>query len=181
MSFTFPKSKRRGYEPAAVDAFIEKAREQYSHRDANLMISVDLRQAEFPMVRKGYSVSAVDGAIDRLEDAFAKAEIDRKRAVGGHDALHDRIVAIKTSLTGRLDRPRRRHFSSTGLILRGYDRKQVDRFMVSVEAHIETGRELDLNSVRRAVFKVKRGGYAEIQVDAFIDRVVELLHIERYS
>ncbi|MCX8530634.1 MAG: DivIVA domain-containing protein [Rhodoluna sp.] len=181
MSFTFPKSKRRGYEPEAVDAFIAKAREQYSHRDANIITSLDLRQAEFPMIRKGYSVSAVDGAIDRLEDAFAKAEIDRKRAAGGYDALRDRIVAIKLLLKGRLDRPKRQHFSSTGLILRGYDRKQVDRFMASVAAHIETGRELDLNSVRRAVFKVKRGGYAEIQVDAFIDRVVELLHIERYS
>ncbi len=181
MSFTFPKSKRRGYEPAAVDSFIAKAREQYAHRDANIINSLDLRRSEFPMVRKGYSVSAVDGAIDRLEDAFAKAEIERKRSAGGFDALRDRIVAIKASLKGRLDRPKRQHFSNTGLILRGYDRKQVDRFMASVAAHIETGRELDLNSVRRAVFKLKRGGYAEIQVDAFIDRVVELLHLERYS
>ncbi|MEN9731485.1 MAG: hypothetical protein RL488_795 [Actinomycetota bacterium] len=181
MSFTFPKSKKLGYEPAAVDAFIARAREQYAHRDANIITSLDLRRAEFPLVKHGYSVSAVDGAIDRLEDAFAKSEIERKRAAGGFDALRDRIVAIKSSLKGRLDRPKRHHFSSTGWILRGYDRKQVDRFMASVSAHIETGRELDLNSVRRAVFKVKRGGYAEIEVDAFIDRVVELLHIERYS
>jgi DivIVA domain-containing protein len=181
VSFTFPKSKKLGYEPAAVDAFIARAREQYSHRDANIITSLDLRRAEFPMVKHGYSVSAVDGAIDRLEDAFAKSEIERKRAAGGYDALRDRIIAIKSSLRGRLDRPKRHHFSSTGWILRGYDRKQVDRFMASVSAHVETGRELDLNSVRRAVFKVKRGGYAEIEVDAFIDRVVELLHIERYS
>jgi DivIVA domain-containing protein len=181
VSFTFPKSKGRGYEPAAVDAFIAKAREQYAHREANILSSLDLRRSEFPMVSKGYSVSAVDAAIDRLEDAFAKSEIDRKRATGGFDALRDRIVAVKSVLHGRLDRPKRHRFDSTGLVLRGYDRKQVDRFMQSVEAHIETGRELDLNSVRRAVFKLKRGGYAEIQVDAFIDRVVELLHIERYS
>jgi DivIVA domain-containing protein len=181
VSFTFPKSKGRGYEPAAVDSFIAKAREQYAHREANIVSSLDLRRSEFPMVKNGYSVSAVDSAIDRLEDAFAKSEIDRKRTAGGFDALRDRKVAIKALLHGRLDRPKRHHFSTTGLILRGYDRKQVDRFLQSVEAHIETGRELDLNSVRRAVFKLKRGGYAEIQVDAFIDRVVELLHIERYS
>ena len=181
MSFTFPKSKRRGYEPEAVDAFIAKAREQYAHREANIINSMDLRRSEFPMVRHGYSVSAVDGAIDRLEDAFAKAEIERRRVAGGFDALRDRIVAIKASLNGRLERPKRHRFSTSGLILRGYDRKQVDRFLASVAAHIETGRELDLNSVRRAVFKVKRGGYAEIQVDAFIDRVVELLPLELHS
>ncbi len=181
MSFTFPKAKRRGYEPAAVDAFIDLARVQYADRNARVVTSLELRRAEFPMVKKGYSVSAVDAAIDRLEDTFAKAEIDAKRAAGGFDAILDRVVAIKSTLIGRLERPKRHHFSNTGLILRGYDRKQVDRFMASVSAHIETGRELDINSVRRAVFKVKRGGYAEIEVDAFIDRVVELLHLERYS
>jgi DivIVA domain-containing protein len=181
VSFSFPKAKSRGYEPAAVDAFIELARLQYADRNSRIVTSMDLRRAEFPMVKKGYSVSAVDGAIDRLEDAFAKAEIEAKRAAGGFDSILDRIIAIKSALIGRLDRPKRHHFSSTGFILRGYDRKQVDRFMASVRAHVETGRELDLNSVRRAVFKVKRGGYAEIEVDAFIDRVVELLHLERFS
>lgn len=181
MSFSFPKAKSRGYEPAAVDEFIELARLQYADRTSRIVTSQDLRRAEFPMVKKGYSVSAVDGAIDRLEDAFAKAEIEAKRAAGGFDSILDRVIAIKSLLIGRLDRPKRQHFSNTGWILRGYDRKQVDRFLASVRAHIETGRELDLNSVRRAVFKVKRGGYAEIEVDAFIDRVVELLHLERFS
>lgn len=181
MSFSFPKAKKRqlGYDPAAVDAFIAKAREQYAHREANLLSSNELRRAEFPLMRGGYSVSAVDGALDRLEDAFADAEAKRKVDLLGFDAVADRIVAIKSVLSGRIERPKRKKFSGTGWLLRGYDRKQVDRFMASVRAHIETGKDLDLNSVRRAVFRLKRGGYAEVQVDAFIDKVVELLHFER--
>jgi DivIVA domain-containing protein len=38
---------------------------------------------------------------------------------------------------------------------------------------------LQLNVVRRAIFKANRGGYVESQVDAFIDRVVEILQIEK--
>ena len=181
MSFTFPKTKKLGYDPAEVDSFIALAREQFAHREDQVVSASDLRRVEFKLVRGGYSVSAVDGAIDRLEDAFADSEMQKRVANAGLDATRDRVVAIKTLITGRLDRPKRKHFASSGWILRGYDRRQVDRFLASVAAHIETGRELDLNSVRRAVFKVKRGGYAEIQVDAFIERVVELLHLERHS
>ena len=179
MSFSFPKSKR-GYAPAEVDAFIEQARRQFSHPGDTVITSKDLRRTQFQLVKGGYSVSAVDAAIDRLEDAFAKNEIERAKALEGFSTIADRILGVKASIAGRLVRPKNRRFDSTGLILRGYDRKQVDRFLVSVQAHIDTGRELDLNSVRRAVFKVKRGGYVESQVDAYIDRVVELLHLELY-
>ncbi len=181
MSFTFPKTKKLGYDPAEVDSFIALAREQFAHRDDQVVSASDLRRVEFTLVRGGYSVSAVDGAIDRLEDAFAESEQKKRIATLGFDAGRERLASLKSLINGRLDRPKRQHFSSSGLILRGYDRKQVDRFLASVAAHIETGRELDLNSARRAVFKVKRGGYAENQVDAFIERVVELLHLERFS
>lgn len=179
MSFSFPKSKR-GYKPAEVDAFIERARQQFTHPGDLVITSKDLRRTEFQLVRGGYSVSAVDAAIDRLEDAFAKNEIERAKQFKGSSAIADRTLAVKAVIAGRLVRPAKRRFDTTGLVLRGYDRKQVDRFLNSVQAHIDTGRELDLNSVRRAVFKGKRGGYVESQVDAFIDRVVELLHLELF-
>mgnify|MGYP000553008093 CR=1 FL=1 len=181
MSFTFPKTKKLGYDPAEVDSFIAVAREKFANRDDVVFSADEVRRVEFKLVRGGYSVSAVDGAIDRLEDAFAESEQKNRTATLGFDAGRERLASLKSLISGRLDRPKRQHFSSSGLILRGYDRKQVDRFLASVAAHIETGRELDLNSARRAVFKVKRGGYAENQVDAFIERVVELLHLERFS
>jgi DivIVA domain-containing protein len=38
-----------------------------------------------------------------------------------------------------------------------------------------------MSEVRRIVFSAQRGGYAENQVDAFIDRVIQILHYERNS
>jgi len=38
---------------------------------------------------------------------------------------------------------------------------------------------LAMDDVRRVVFNVKRLGYVEAQVDAFIDRVIEALQIEQ--
>jgi DivIVA domain-containing protein len=66
-----------------------------------------------------------------------------------------------------------------GYLLRGYDRKQVDQLCNQVSVHLASGTPLQLNVVRRAIFKAKRGGYVESQVDAFIDRVVEILQIEK--
>ncbi len=183
MSFSFPAAKpnQAGYEQSEVDAFIASAREQFLHPDARNLTALDLRRTEFTIRKGGYSVSAVDAAIDRLEDAFADRELKAKMALGGHHSLVTRAIAIKELLRGRLNRPKGRRFKNTGLILRGYDRKQVDAFLASVAAHLDSGQTLNLDSVRRAVFRVKRGGYAESQVDAFIDRVIELLQIERHT
>ncbi|MEY4310885.1 MAG: hypothetical protein RLZ71_811 [Actinomycetota bacterium] len=183
MSFSFPKSKKSayGYEPTEVDAFIAKAREQYARSEADLLASLDLRRTEFKLVKGGYSISAVDSAIDKLEDTFADREISRLRMRGGFEALHERKMEIKLALVGRLERKRGKRFKNTGLILRGYNRRQVERFLTRVEKHIESGDALSLDYVRRIIFKASRGGYAENQVDAFIDRVVELLQIERAS
>lgn len=183
MSFSFPKAKKSvyGYEPTEVDAFIAKAREQYARTEADLLASIDLRRTEFKLVKGGYSISAVDSAIDRLEDTFAERELSRLKARGGYEAIHERAMQIKIALVGRLDRKPGKRFKRTGLILRGYNRRQVERFLARVEKHIESGDALSLDYVRRIIFKASRGGYAENQVDAFIDRVVELLQIERTS
>ena len=44
-------------------------------------------------------------------------------------------------------------------------------------AYLEQDKPLSVDSVRRAVFRpaVGRDGYEEAQVDAFLDRVVELM------
>lgn len=183
MSFSFPTTKRStlGYKPEQVDAFIAKAREQYARSDIDLLASTDLRHAEFELVKGGYSISAVDIAIDRLEDAFATRELERRKARVGDWALSRRATELKELLLGRTDRPKRKRFAGTGLVLRGYSKRQVDVFIDDVAEHLVSGQALSLESVRRVVFKAKRGGYAENQVDAFIERVVELLQIERVS
>lgn len=55
----FPKASGKGYDPAAVDAFLE---------DAGTATVEEIRAARFGTVRKnGYDMTAVDDALDRLE------------------------------------------------------------------------------------------------------------------
>ncbi len=119
--------------------------------------------------------------MDRLEDTFAKREIERQRDLRGQSAVLDRLERITEIVRGRLIRPKRKKFSSVGWLLRGYSRSQVDQLCVQIQKHLDAGDKLQLNVVRRSIFKAKRGGYVEAQVDAFLDRVAEILQIEKNS
>lgn len=179
MSFPFPNAKPRklGYEPSEVDSFISLAREAYNNLEDGH--SLGIREREFTLVKGGYSVTAVDVAMDRLEDSFSSRRMAAQLAKAGSESLHERANEIRILLVGRLERPIGKRFDSTGLIFRGYSRKQVDAFLVDVSSHIDKRTALSLDEVRKVIFTPKRGGYAENQVDAFIDRVIELLQIEK--
>jgi DivIVA domain-containing protein len=182
VSFKFPSaaSDKPGYDQIQVDSFITNARTQYSDLSLELVTSNAIRNIEFDLVHGGYDIIAVDTAMDRLEDAFSAREIQRQKQTRGEAALQDRLVRITEIVSGRLVRPKKKKFSNVGFLLRGYDRKQVDTLCNQVAEHLASGRSLQLNVVRRAIFKAKRGGYVESQVDAFIDRVVEILQLEKH-
>lgn len=181
MSYSFPLAQpdQPGYDRAQVDTFIALARSQYSDSAQEILTANQLRNTEFDLVHGGYDLIEVDAAMDRLEDAFAAREIQRQKLFRGDFAVKDRLERITEIVLGRLERPKRKKFSSVGFLLRGYDRKQVDQLCVQIEQHLKSGSKIHLNVVRRAIFKAKRGGYVESQVDAFIDRVVEILQIEK--
>lgn len=183
MTYSFPAANPDvwGYQTQQVDAFVEKARQQYTQPDSELVTSNSIRNTQYDLVRGGYDISAVDTAMDRLEDAFAKREIQRQSEHRGHTAVLDRLARITEIVQGRLVRPKRKKFSNVGWLLRGYSRKQVDQLCMQIANHLESGEKLQLNVVRRSIFKAKRGGYVEAQVDAFLDRVAEILQIEKNS
>ena len=181
MSETFPKAKRRvwGYQVAEVDELISKARSQYQNPELNLVSAASLRTLQFTMARGGYSVSAVDAAIDRLEEIFSDREIQSELQHLGEYSLRDRYEKLRHSLLERLDRPKRKRFKRAGLFLKGYHPKQVDSFCERIDRRLSSGGSLAVTDVRRVLFKAKRGGYAEGQVDAYLDKVVETLQVER--
>lgn len=181
MSYSFPpaEAKQLGYDRAQVDKFVEHARVQYGDSNLELVTSNLIRNTEFDLVQGGYLVHAVDTAMDRLEDAFAAREIQRQKLFRGEFAVNDRLARITEIVTARISRPKKHKFGTVGWILRGYDRKQVDALCVQIQNHLDNKTPLQLNVVRRSIFKAKRGGYIESQVDAFIDRVVEILQIEK--
>ncbi len=181
MSFPFPHAKPRklGYAPAEVDAFIAEARTAFNNNEDGVRLQI--REREFALVKGGYSVTAVDVAMDRLEDSFSARALAKLVSERGQETLSERANELRVLLVGRLERPRSKRFKSTGPILRGYSRKEVDTFLARVSSHIDTRTALSLDDVRKVIFTPKRGGYAENQVDAFIDRVIELLQVEKVS
>jgi len=126
-------------------------------------------------------VSAVDSALDRIEDALADREITRKRESRGAGSVADHLLRIREIVQTRAQRPKGKRFDRANWPARGYNRKQVDRLCNLVLEHIINEEKITMHEVRRIVFTAQRGGYAENQVDAFIDRVVQILHIERNS
>jgi DivIVA domain-containing protein len=181
MSFTFPRTakKKPGYSAEQVDAFLARARAQFTNPVDGGVTAYDVRNTEFDLIDGGYDPAIVDGAMDKLEDSFASRELQRQKTERGSYAIEDRLTRIIDLIRGRLERPRNQRFSNTGWLLRGYSRKQVDALCEHIAGHLESGSALPIEDVRRVVFNVKRRGYVEAQVDAFIDRVIEALQIEQ--
>ena len=180
MSNTFPKANGNdfGYDTGQVDELVAKARLQFTDTSNQLVTAKQLRATEFDLSKGGYSISAVDSALDRLEDTFANRELRLLFESQGEQGFKAYSFRLSDLVWGRCDRPRGKRFASSGLLLRGYSKKQVDALAENVGRHISAAQPLSIESVRRASFRSKRGGYSESQVDAFIDSVVELLQIE---
>ena len=180
MSFSFKLANKNilGYDTVQVDEFVAQARAQFSNPASALVAAESVRRVEFDLVKGGYSIEQVDEAVERLEETFATREIQKQLAEQGAYALDDRLARVTELVRGRLQRPKGKRFSSTGWLLRGYSRKQVDALCERVARHLDSGAALSPAEIRRSIFQAKRGGYAESQVDAFIDRVIEVLQIK---
>jgi len=177
-SFKLANKKALGYDIAQVDDFISRARAQFTEPNVSLVGADEVRSVEFDLVKGGYLIEPVDAAIERLEETFATREILKQKNEKGQYALDDRLMRVSEIVRGRLVRPKGKKFSSTGWLLRGYSRKQVDELCDRIARHLDSGQVLSAAEVRRCIFQAKRGGYVESQVDAFIDRVIEVLQIE---
>ncbi|NKX56634.1 DivIVA domain-containing protein [Arthrobacter mobilis] len=181
-SAPFARVSRRehGYNMRQVDQFLDRAREYYDGWDPALppVTSRDVRTVAFDPARGGYDPRAVDSALDRLEDAFAQRERDDLIAREGEQAWLTRIGRLSAVLRARLHREpgerfrRPRHRNAPG-----YNVQDVDALCNELLNYFEHDEPLSVDVVRRAVFREAKGpdGYEENQVDAFLDRVVELM------
>ncbi|MFF1254013.1 DivIVA domain-containing protein [Pseudarthrobacter sp. NPDC058329] len=182
----FPASFERvqrsayGYNAKQVDQFLQRARVSLESPDAAAqpIKSADVRAVSFDPVKGGYSAAVVDAALDRLEDAFARRERDELIAARGEDAWLREIGNLSGILRGRLHRPDGDRFRRPAKKkARSYNTADVDRLCHELVAYLEQDKPLSVDNVRRAVFRpaVGQDGYEETQVDAFLDRVVELM------
>jgi DivIVA domain-containing protein len=169
-----------GYNAKQVDQFLQRARVSLETPDAAAepVTSADVRAVSFDPVKGGYSAAVVDAALDRLEDAFARRERDELIAARGEEAWLREIGNLSGILRGRLHRPDGDRFRRPAKKkARSYNTADVDRLCHELVAYLEQDKPLSVDNVRRAVFRPAVGsdGYEETQVDAFLDRVVELM------
>jgi DivIVA domain-containing protein len=176
---TFPRVKRasRGYNTAEVDAFIAEARVAYDSNiaGASTLTSHDIRERAFALHKGGYSTRHVDGALERLETAFAERERAVALATVGEAAWLEKASQISAVLTARFSRAAKHRFSRVGFLTQGYAVKDVDAFAERVTGFLLRGEPLSVADVRSVTFRAARGGYDEAQVDAVLDAVVDLM------
>lgn len=181
-SSPFARVGRRsyGYNTRQVDRFLTLARSHYNAADGGdgAITSTQVRAMAFEPTRGGYEPRDVDAALDRLEDAFARRERDRLIEVKGEDAWLMMIGRTSAVLRSRLHRGRGERFRrpSRKKTL-SYNTDDVDALCDQLLEYFENDFPLSVDTVRRAVFREAAGadGYEETQVDAFLDRVVELM------
>jgi DivIVA domain-containing protein len=175
----FPRASwwRRGYHCRQVDVFLARA-EVSLQGDLPPMAAADIRRAGFELVRHGYAVAAVDARLDDLEERALLVE----GATSGRRVRSDPDRDVQF-LRDQLNEPYMRRFPRSGMLRRGYDLDDVDGLVDRVLARFNgvnnTDQDLSVEDVRTAGFKPRRGGYAEEAVDEMLDRVVELLLIQR--
>jgi DivIVA domain-containing protein len=179
-SFDRVQRNQYGYNAKQVDEFLQRARVSFeSDRTPGRPVrSADVRAVSFDPVKGGYAAAGVDAALDRLEDALARRERDELVAERGEEAWLRDIGRLAGLLRGRLHRPDGERFRRPAKAkVRGYNTADVDELCHELIGYLEEDKPLSVDSIRRAVFRPTAGrdGYEESQVDAFLDRVVELM------
>ena len=188
----------RGYDVEQVDEFFVRARVAYESSDSAAsagqnsgeaaanpapvaaegaaLVSQDVREVAFDLVRHGYSPTAVDAALDRLEAAFVAAARADFIAENGQSAWMETVVKRATTLYERLTRPEGERFAPP-VRGRGYDAAQVDALLGRVVDYFDDGKALRAAEIRTTSFATapRSHAYAEGAVDAYLDRVVDVL------
>lgn len=174
-AFPLTRGRAKGYEKRAVDAFLARARTAFEAGDAEVVTAAEVRQIAFPLVRRGYSILAVDAALSRIEDAFATREREEALARVGAQLWVERARETAQTVLDRLSRPKGRRFARVGRLRYGYRVDEVDIVADKIARYLETGDPITPEQVRAVAFRMQRGGYREVQVDAVLDSVVEVM------
>lgn len=166
----------RGYEPDQVDRFFAKARIAYEGSLEGSLKAADVRGIAFDLVRGGYTPADVDAALDRLEGAFTRRERASYDSPERRREWQQQAAERAATVYPRLARPAGERFSPPEHG-RGYAAADVDALCDRLAAYFDTGAEITAAEVREATFRSARRdrAYAEGPVDAFLDRVVEVL------
>lgn len=173
-----------GYKRSEVDRLFTRLAEDYEKLSGAAELPEDLytsrriRQVIFREEPGGYKLDVVDRALEKIEERFAKLERSRYIEAYGLDNWERSLVETGELLAGRLERPAGERFRRPSKRrYMGYFVGDVDAVCDRVYAQLNSEEPLDPSVVRHAMFRPASGtvSYDETQVDAFLDRCIELL------
>ena len=174
-SFPTVKRSKRGYDTSEVDQFLGLARRAYDGDPDVPLTAEDIRRTGFGLQRGGYQPDVVDGALERLEDAFAARERDQARQELGDRRWLEDARGTAQVILNRLGREEGHRFDRTNVFTIGYNRREVDRFAKRLMRYFRDGMPMSVEEVRTVVFRQQRNGYREGQVDLLLDAVVDVM------
>lgn len=172
--FTRVAWNKQGYDPNAVQAFLDRARTAYQGSTGEVT-SDDIRSASFPLERGGFEMRSVDQALARLEDAFASRERDAGIRTGGVERWVGDARVEAQELLARFGRPQGQRFERAGALRFGYSIAEVDAVADRLARFFARGEQVSADQLRTAAFHPQRGGYREEQVDAVLDAAVRVI------
>ncbi|MFD0705198.1 DivIVA domain-containing protein [Alloscardovia venturai] len=184
------RKKEWGYSVKQVDEFLKSTRSLYEVDEPN-MTQAEIQNVTFDLEKNGYDVAAVDSALRRLEDAIADKLADWTILHEGLEAWSAQNEQLALTLIPRAKRSDRTIFANGRFGKPSYDKKQVDAFVKNIAYFLNQTLALgvfaqdakgqmqsfDSHGVATVTFTQHRGahGYDEAQVDAYINRIVEVL------
>ncbi|GER22567.1 hypothetical protein NCCP1664_10640 [Zafaria cholistanensis] len=169
-----------GYNVKQVEHFLARARATFNGTDddSTVVTSHLVRRTAFEPQKGGYNAREVDSALDRLEDVFAQRERDALIQTEGEEAWLQQVGRLSSILRGRLHRePGERFRRPSRRGVPSYNVEDVDDLCEQLIGYFEEDMPMSVDAIRRVTFREAKGqdGYEESQVDAFLDRVVELM------
>ena len=183
--------RKWGYDIAQVDEFLDRAHKAYDSLEP-LLKQEDIQNVSFGLQKGGYSIPQIDAALSRLE----RAVVDRRTLWDlqrmGRVAWRAQTEALVNTIRGRVKRADNERFSDGEKGSPSYDRKQVYKLIREISDAVEDelnntvseANEINSSYVENVVFTQRTGakGYSEAQVDAYLNRVVQILtRLESFS
>lgn len=189
--------RKWGYDPAQVDAFLERAHALYDSEGMNLT-QHDIQNVSFDLRKNGYVIAQVDAALGRLERAVVDKQTTWEIAQHGRVTWKAKTEKLYHEVQNHAERNERERFKSGAPKQPSYDKKQVDCLVDQIvdkaaaalgvdgvtEDDVRSLADLNANTVNNVIFTQRKGkkGYDERQVDYFLNACVQLLsRLESYA
>lgn len=189
--------RKWGYDPAQVDAFLERAHALYDSEGMNLT-QHDIQNVSFDLRKNGYVIAQVDAALGRLERAVVDKQTTWEIAQHGRVTWKAKTEKLYHEVQNHAERNERERFKSGASKRPSYDKKQVDRLVDQIvdkaaaalgvdgvtEDDVRSLADLNADTVNNVIFTQRKGkrGYDERQVDYFLNACVQLLsRLESYA